>query len=72
MLNNNWREEGLKIKNAEGYLRDYKYSSVNDLVWKQNRKELKILSENEKIKEISIIANTYENLFSFIPQPGSV
>lgn len=72
MLNNNWKEEGLKIKNAENYLKGYKYSSVNDLVWKQQRRDINIITANEKIKEISEMANNLENLFSFIPRPGSV
>ena len=71
MLNNNWKEEGLKIKNAESYLRNYKFSSINDLVWKQKRKEVRILSNNEKVKLISDSVNNLENLFSFIPSPGS-
>ncbi len=70
MLNNNWKEEGLKIKNAESYLRDYKFSSVNDLVWKNKRNEVKILSENQKILEISAMTNNLNNLFTFIPRPG--
>lgn len=70
MLNSNWKEEGLKIKNAESYLQDYKYSSIGDLVWKRQRNEAKILSSNGKIKEISDLVNTLENLYSLIPDPG--
>jgi len=66
MLNNNWKEEGIKIKNAEEYLKGYDYSSFNDLVWRKNRKEGKILSGNERVKVIGDQVNNFENLFSFL------
>lgn len=64
MLNNNWKEEGLKIKNAYNYLSDYKFSSFHDLVLKKERFEKKILSDNFKVNQISDKANSIANLFS--------
>lgn len=71
MLNNNWKEEGLKIKNAEAYLNDYSFSSYHDLVLKKERPEKNILSHNEKVIELAINANNFKTLFSLItPTPG--
>lgn len=72
ILNSNWKEEGLKIKNAEAYLREYKYSSLCDLVWNQKRFEGNIVTNNSKLSEIANEANTYGNLFSLIHTPGGV
>ena len=71
MLKNDWKEEGLKIKNAEIYLRGYKYSSLNDLVWRENRKEVRILSTNDRVMEISEEVNSLGKLFALIHRPGS-
>ena len=70
MLNKNWKEEGLKIKNANVYLEDYKFSSFHDLIIKKKRHEKNILTENLKVLEISRISNTLDNLFSLLSTPG--
>lgn len=71
MLNRNWKEEGLKIKNAETYLNGYEFSSYCDLVLKKTRPERNILSNTEKIIELSENSSNMKALFSFVtPTPG--
>ena len=71
MLDENWKQNLKNIKNAKNYLGDYKYSSYHDLISKLERKENKILTVNQKVLEISKIANTLDKLFSSIPpSPG--
>lgn len=70
MLNNNWKVEGLKIKNAQAYLEDYKFSSFHDLVSRKKRYEFNILTSDHKVLEISKNANSLESLFSLLRTPG--
>jgi REP element-mobilizing transposase RayT len=65
-LDQNWKENKLRIKKANVYLDSYKFSSYIDLVNKQKRSENNILSQNSKVKEISAVANSLEKLFSLL------
>lgn len=64
MMDKDWKQNKPKTKKCITYLNDYKFSSYSDLVMKKKRDEVKILTNDPKVIQISQIANNLDKLYS--------